>query len=284
MQLLWPESSLTAIAVEGLSPGDQRSAASETVEIADITLYYGHPPTFEYASRTSIVQFKYSVADENTDFRASHAKETITKFAKAYCDFKDKYGPEAVHDKLDFGLITNRPIYKPLLQAIEGLAKGLPRTGEVERQALQFKTASGLDGEALAAFAGKCKVVGLSGSLPATKHELVGLIADWSATSDSLATARLGQLRQMVRDKAGHAGTDQNLIMRTDILATLEIADAEDLLPCRPAIADVGEVVEREQLADAIAIVPDLSIPLLIHAAGGVGKTVFMDIPLFAPI
>ncbi len=277
LQLLWPESNLTAIAVEGLSPPDQLSASAATVDIADITLYYGYPPIFECASSTSIVQFKYSVADENTDFRASHAKQTITKFAKTYREYKDKYGSKAVRDKLGFELTTNRPIYKPLLEAIEALAMGLPRTGEVERQSLQFKMASGLDGEALTAFAAKCNLVGVSGSLPAIKHELVGLIVDWSATSDSLATARLGQLRQMVRDKAGHAGTDQNLIMRTDILAALDIADAEDLLPCRPATADVGEVVEREQLADAIAIIPDLSIPLLIHAAGGVGKTVFMD-------
>jgi hypothetical protein len=35
--------------------------------------------------------------------------------------------------------------------------------------------------------------------------------------------------------------------------------------------------VEREQLADAIALIPTLSVPLLVHAAGGVGKTVFMD-------
>src|SRR5205823_8222223 len=122
---------------------------------------------------------------------------------------------QAVRDKLDFGLITNRPIYGPLLQAIESLAKGLARTGEVDRQALQFAMASGLDGEALAGFAAKCRLVGLSGSLSATKHELAGLIVDWSATTDSLAAARLGQLRQMVRNKAGHAGTGQNLIMRT---------------------------------------------------------------------
>jgi hypothetical protein len=81
----------------------------------------------------------------------------------------------------------------------------------------------------------------------------------------------------MVRDKAGHAGTDRNLIMRTDVLAALGIDDAQDLLPCPAAIVDVGVVVEREQLADAINIVQRLSIPLMIHSAGGGGKTVFMN-------
>ncbi len=277
MQLLWPDSKLVAIAVEGLSPSDQGSASPETVDIADITLYYGRRPTFEHASRTTIAQFKYSVADKSTGFRASHAKQTITKFAMTYCDYKNKYGAQEVQEKLDFELITNRPIYKPLLQAIDALAKGLSPAGEIERQARQFKTASGLDGKPLAAFAAKCNVVGLSGSLPATKHELAHLMVDWSATTDPMAAARLGQLRQMVRDKAGHAGTNQNLITRTDILAVLDIGDPEDLLPCKPAIADVGNIVEREQLAEAIALLPGLSAPLLIHGAGGIGKTVFMD-------
>jgi NACHT domain len=277
LQLLWPGCKLVAIAVEGLSPRDQTRASAATVEIADIALYYGHIPAFERASRTSIVQFKYSVADENTHFRASGAKQTIAKFAKTYREYRDKYGPEAVQEKLDFELITNRPIYNPLLEAIDALAKGLRRTGEVERQSLQFKVASGLEGEALEAFAAKCNFVGGSSSLPATKRDLARLLVDWSATSDSLATARLGQLRQIVREKAGQAGACRNLIKRTDVLAALGIAEAADLLPCPASTSDVGKVVEREQLGDAMAIVAELSRPLLIHGAGGVGKTVFIE-------
>ena len=64
MQLLWPDSDLTAIAVEGLSPADQAHASAHTIQIADITLYYGLGYTFKIASRTSIVQFKYSVSNQ----------------------------------------------------------------------------------------------------------------------------------------------------------------------------------------------------------------------------
>ena len=277
LQLLWPESELTAIAVEGLSPVDQSSVSAVTVQIADVTLYFGGNPTFERCSHTSIVQFKYSIANESTDFRATDASQTITKFAKVYLEYGRRYGAQAVEGKLTFELITNQPVYEPLLQAVNALAKELPRAGETEKQLSQFRRASGLDGGALAAFAAKCKFLGLSGSLPATKFELRNLMVDWSATSDSLATARLGELRQMVRDKAGHAGTDRNLIMRTDVLAALGIDDADDLLPCPAAIVNVGAIVARAQLAAAINIVRTLSVPLLIHSAGGGGKTVFMN-------
>ena len=277
MQLLQPNSDLVAIAVEGLSPIDEANVSAETVQIADITLYYGGQPTFEKALKTVIAQFKYSISSKDKDFRASQAKKTIRKFANTYSDYKKKYSAKVVRDRLDFHLITNQPIYEPLLQAIEAIASGSPITGEVQEQAKQFKAAAGLDGKPLAAFAAKCKLIGRSGSLPSAKIELASLLVDWSATNAPMAKARLGELRNLVRDKAAYAGTHQNLITRTDILAALQIGDPADLLPCEPALVDVGKVLEREQLADAIALIPNLSAPLLVHAAGGVGKTVFMD-------
>ena len=277
LQLLSPDSDLSAIAVEGLSPADQLGASSSTVEIADITLYFGGPPTFQTACKTTIAQFKYSIANQQKDFRASHAKKTIQKFANAYREYTARYGTSAVRDRLDFQIVTNQPIYAPFLEAIDALARSQPLTRSAKAQAEQFKTAANLTGKALVVFAGKLKIIGRSSSLSATKHEMASLLVDWSATNDALAKARLGQLKQLVRDKAGHAGAGENLITRTDILATLDVADPADLLPCENRLVDVGEVVRREQLKHAIALISTVRKPLLVHSAGGVGKTVFMD-------
>ncbi|RJP17957.1 MAG: transcriptional regulator [Candidatus Abyssobacteria bacterium SURF_5] len=277
LQLLWADSKLVGIAVEGLSPTDQARASAKTVQIADITLYFGGHPAFKQADRLTIAQFKYSIANEDEYFRASRAKETIEKFGNAYRDLKTRYGAEAVQKKLDFQLITNQPIYEPLLQAVEAIAKGLPRTGEVEKQARQFEKASGLQGKPLVSFAAKCNFIGRSKNLAATKYELACLLVDWSATKDALARARLAGLKELVRNKAGHAGSGRNVIRRTDILAALEVSDPDDLLPCKPALTDVGPVVERHQLSDAVSQIESLQKPLLIHSAGGVGKTVFME-------
>jgi NACHT domain-containing protein len=275
-QLLWPDCNLTAIAVEGPSPVDQAGASAATVEVADLTFYFGGNPNFEDAARTTFAQFKYSIAEQNKDFRASHAKKTVSKFAATYRAFKRKYGAEAVEQRLDFQLVTNQPIADALLEAIKATAAGSSCRRGVKEQAKQFKTASGLSGKPLAAFARKIKIIGRSGSLPQTKDELASLLVDWSATNDSIAAARLGKLRELVRDKAGYAGTNQNLIRRTDVLAALQIGDPEDLLPCEAALVDVGKVLERTQCGEAISRITDTSVPLLVHATGGVGKTVFM--------
>lgn len=276
-QLLWPDTDLKAIAVEGPSPADQAGASSATVEVADLAFYFGGRPNFEDSVRTTFAQFKYSIAHQNKDFRASQAKKTVEKFGETYRSFKRKYGAQAVEEKLDFQLITNQPISDSLLQAIEAIAVGSCVRGDVLAQGKQFRAASGLSGKSLAEFARKLKIIGRSGGLPQTKDGLASLLVDWSATSDPIAAARLGQLRELVRDKAGYAGTDRNLIRRTDVLAALQIGDPRELLPCEAALVDVGEVLEREQLQEAISRICSTTMPLLVHATGGVGKTVFMD-------
>ena len=275
-QLLLPQSDLTAIAVEGLSPTDQADASDQTVQIADLTLYFGGD-SFEHASRTTIAQFKYSIANEDEDFRATNTKKTVQKFSNAYGEFKSQYGAKAVEEKLGFQLVTNQPISKSLMQAVNALAHNAPRNGDIERQVNQFETASGLAGKPLAAFAQKFKLIGRTGSLPESKNELASLLVDWSGTNDPIAFARLGGLRDLVRNKAGYAGTNNNLITGFDILDVLQISDRNDLLPCDSILADVGRVLEREQLTKALSQIENTTSPLLIHSAGGVGKTVFMD-------
>ncbi|MBW2643977.1 MAG: transcriptional regulator, partial [Deltaproteobacteria bacterium] len=232
LQLLLPTDNLVGIAVEGLHPADQAAATSETVEIADIVLYYGKRSTFKGADNVKIVQFKYSVSSRDDDFRASHAKKTIVKFAAAYIDHKKRYGAKEVRDKLEFELITNRPIYPAFEQAIASISDGKPLSSEVKKQAKQFKAACGLDGKPLVEFAGKCLITGLAGSLSDTKRDLSRTLVDWSATSNAVARARLGAMRQMVRDKAGYAGTNRNVIRHTDVLAALDVPDVDELLPC----------------------------------------------------
>lgn len=276
MQLLLPRDELVAIAVEGLSEGDETHVSQEAVDVADLTLYYGRDASFEEADRVEILQSKYSPKQASKEFRASDAKKTVTKFAQSYRDHLDSYGQDATSKKLFFELITNRPIFSGLLTAVEGLASGSQLRGEAIKQANQFKVASGLTGDALKEFASKFLLRGLSGSLKDTKGDLRKILVDWSATYDAMARARLGDVRNMVRKKAGYDEEHLKVIRQVDVLSALELSGIDDLLPCPASLVDVGEVVTREQLPDAIACMPTLTKPLLVHAEGGVGKTVFL--------
>ncbi len=277
MQLLLPSDGLIGIAVEGLSEKDESRASQEAADVADLTLYYGKDAYFEVADRVEILQLKYSPKQSQKEFRASDAKKTVKKFAQSYRDNLANYGQAATTQKLFFELITNRPIFAGLLTAVEGVATGSRLSGEALKQAKQFKTAAGLTGDGLKEFASKVLLIGMSGSLKDTKGDLRKILSDWSATSDATARARLGDVRNMVRKKAGYEEEHLKVIRQVDVLSALELSDIDNLLPCPASLADVGEVVPREQLPDAIGIVPSLTRPLLVHAEGGVGKTVFLE-------
>lgn len=277
LRLVMPTDDFVGIAVEGLAPADQAEASAETVEIADLALYYGKSPTFDGAHSVVIVQMKYSISSQSNPFRASDAKKTIQKFATAFRDHISKHGAEDVKKKLNFELITNRPIYPEFGEAIVGIALGASLSGEAEKQATQFTSACGLKNEDLSEFAQKIRIIGLVGSLRQNKQHLSHVLADWSVAPDAMARARLGNMRQLLREKAGSVGEASNVITRTDVLDALELQSPDDLFPCPASFPEVGKVVEREQLSTVVCRIPNLDKPLLIHADGGVGKTVFLQ-------
>src|SRR5258706_2941320 len=276
MQLLMPQDSFIGIAVEGLSPYDQKEVSKEAVEIADVVLYFGHAATFKRAEKVKITQLKYSIADQANEFRCSDAGKTIKKFAITYLDNVKNHGLQKVQEKLAFDILTNRPIYPPLLEAINGISEKKKLIGEAKAQAEQFARAAKLKDKQLLDFASRFSITGLAGSLSHIKQDTSKLMVDWSATTDPVARARLGALRQMIRDKAGSAGTNNNVVGKVDVFAALEISDIEELLPSPESLSKTGPILPREQLQNAIDIIPKLDKPMVIHADGAVGQTLFL--------
>lgn len=276
LQLLWPASAITAIAIEGLSPLDQQFASAAAGEVADLTIYRGST-SFKHALSATVCQFKYSISYAEKPYRASDAKDTILKFAKLYQDYKKKYGDAEVDKKLDFEIITNRPISDIFIQSLTALVEKGPVNVIVGREIQVLSRATKLKAATLRKFASKLRLFGGSGTLGETKGALAGQLVDWSASRDALAKVRLGDVRELIRTKAGTSGQGRNLVRRTDVLGALGIADTDELLPCASALPSVGPVLERPQQGQALAMIEQGKKPLLIHAAGGVGKTVLMS-------
>jgi hypothetical protein len=275
--LLLSRNTLHAIAVEGLAAEDEEGVSDATVEIADATFYYGSGASFEACSRMEMAQFKYSVAARDKSLRIADARKTLAKFAAAEADFTNKHGALAVSAKLTYSLNTNRPISAGMLEALHAASKSEAPTSESGKTQLdQLGAAVPFTGDQLSSFASRVVLVGRMESLRDLERANARTIADWSASDDVLARARLGDLRQVVRDKAGSAGQHNNLIKQVDVLAALGLAQETDLLPTPQAFPEVGEVVKRAQLANFIQDIE--SAPRwIVHASGGIGKTVFVQ-------
>lgn len=274
--LLLPGAELVGIAVEGFANDDQHGVSKEGNEIADAVLYYGGRPNLKHAKRVVVVQVKYSKAAEHKPFRAADAKKTISKFVRTYRACKTALGTDKARAKLQFELVTNRPIEPTLLEAIKGLAAQSPLKGGAKNQAKQVAEACKLAGKDLAAFAARLDVIGLTGDLRENKQELALTLVDWSDARDHMARHRLADIREMARDKAGLIKQHRNVIVRTDVLAALGLSDDKDLLPVPASFPPIGNVVDRVQLDDTAQRIQRLTRPLVVHAEGGFGKTVFM--------
>ena len=277
LQLLLPGGELRAIAVEGLSEEDEEGASAATIEIADATFYLGDGASFETCSKMELTQFKYSLASEERPFRLSDARKTLEKFATADQDFVDRHGEVSTIAKLVFRLITNRPIATDLIEAIRAAASGtVPSSNGGKEQHDQLCATVPFRSDRLKAFALRLDIHGRGGSVSAIELDYTRTIADWSASDDVMAGARLGDIERLVRKKAESPGRYNKLITRVDVLAALRIAEERELLPTPDAFPDVGQVVERSQLDDFVARL-STSGQWAILAEGGMGKTVFVQ-------
>lgn len=275
-QMLLPNNKLKAIAVEGLSPRDQLGASRETMEIADLVYYFGCGAGFDFESAEQVVitQFKYFVSCKGRDYRVHHAKKTIKKFAEAYKDHIRRYGAGSVKDKLSFEIVTNRPICGLFRKVVFPSPK--EKAGRVQGQINLIKRYTDFSGDQLIEFIHKIEVIGRAGDISTIRRNLGERLIDWSAAADAMASARLGKLLELVRRKAGQAGAADNIIAQTDVLDALGIGDISDLLPCEPSLPEFGNPFEREQFSRALAEIEQSQRPVLVHGAGGVGKTVFL--------
>jgi hypothetical protein len=275
--LLLSRDGLCGIAVEGLSQDIEEDAPKEAIEIADGTFYYGERPTFAKASRIEVTQFKYSVARNTIPMRFSDAKKTLEKFSIAEAGFVATHGAAQTRAKFRYALVTNRPVSTDLAEALTAArADSAPATEGAKEQYKQLFSAIALKGEALTEFLSRFDIVCGSNNLASVEKGTERIIADWSASTDMMARARIGDLRKVVRDKAGAEGQRNKLITKVDVLAALGLAHEDDLLPTPDAFPEIGEVVERAQLANFLKDLGS-SGRWLIHAEGGIGKTVFVQ-------
>jgi hypothetical protein len=274
--LLHPSSTLRAIAIEGFSVEDESSLSEAAVEIADLVRYRG-AANINSASSIEVLQFKHSIASEAVAMRAFDIKKTLQKFAKTDADFIRQVGTDRVEAVVRYEIVTNRPFSPALIAAVEGLRQGQNLEGDAAGQAEYIKKAlSGLD-DRLSTFLNRIALNGTQGTLTEARAKLRRTMADWSTPNDPQTRLRLANLCDLVREKAGGQGKNNNLIDRVAVLACLEVSDERDLFPTPAALPKVAHVIERPVIDELITKIKKGGDPWLVDAPGGMGKTVLMQ-------
>jgi hypothetical protein len=170
------------------------------------------------------------------------------------------------------------PIHPNLSDALTTLRESRQADGDVGHQAGQLLAAvSGIGAIHVPGFLARLELPGAQGSLSQANLSVRRLLADWSEAGDPESKVRLLRLRSLVRETVSVAGEGNKLINRVSVLAELGIDHESVLYPTPDAFPPVAHVVARPFVDTVVAAVTDNVTPLLVHAAGGMGKTVLLE-------
>lgn len=276
LELLPPSTDLTSISLEGFDERDEQSLGTGAIEIADLVRYHGATDVAR-AHRVTVVQFKYSIASADTTVRAADLASTLAKFATTDAELRATHGDDHVLAVVRYEFATNRPIHENLGKAIAAVFAGTQEAGDVARQADQIAEALKDYPHPIADLLRRLELIGSKGSLTDAERAISATLAAWSEPGDPDAEKRLLKLRNLIRIKAGPGSETDKRVDRVAVLAELEVEHEDRLYPTPDAFPEVEVVIQRDALGDIATLAREVGLPLVVHAAGGMGKTVLMQ-------
>ncbi|MGW3993208.1 hypothetical protein ACWEF6_06940 [Amycolatopsis sp. NPDC004772] len=265
LKLLRRDSSLVAIAVEGVSAMDTDDPDGE--QVVDLAEYYGSEDLAE-AVRVVYRQLKHSTHRSDKEWGVSGLSGTVEGFAKKFRKIRDELPGTEQHTFYEF--VTNRPVRDSVVRAIESLASNSANlTTSRDVRHLRTYAAFGDDRTGERDFFTNFRVDPTAPSLDLLesqlRHAVTGHLPGTSDVHHVL-------LKEMIARRATSRETD-NTVRRATVLMALA-TDETELLPAPNLIRAPDALVPTDQVPlIAETIVAAADEPVIVHAAGGVGKS-----------
>ncbi|WP_038085120.1 AVAST type 3 anti-phage nuclease/ATPase Avs3a [Thioalkalivibrio sp. ALM2T] len=271
LSLLDSQSGLVAVSIEGASPtessSDGRLEAGE--ELIDVGEYYGSED-ISLADRVEYFQVKHSTYRQSEAWTPSGVENTLRGFSVRYRELVTKFEKAEILRKIRFRFFTNRPISVRLCEAVDDAANArAPRHVSITEKLKEFTS---LDGQELSEF---CSLLRLEGNEDGYWEQRNILFQSVSGYLSDLDLDAPVQLKELITRKALSESTKDPTITRLDVLRSLKV-DEDDLFPAPCLLQSEPDAVAREQEQEFASAITDGSHhPIIVHAAGGVGKSVF---------
>ncbi|SFB81178.1 hypothetical protein SAMN04487891_102474 [Flagellimonas taeanensis] len=258
LRLIYPNSCLTGIYIEGSS--EPEKAGEYVIDVSEYSTLEADRKKIDY------YQLKHTTVQGDEPFTISDLKDTFTGFAKRYLQHKKENKSDI--SAISFTIITNRKFadsFKANLSAIVEMEK----VGSVFKKAIEDYTK--LSNDDLVSF---CRIINLEdgeGNYNIQKDELRIELAQLIA--GSVENAQIDNLVALVQEKV--LPDADGRINREDVLKRFGITSEKELYPAPAKWDEFVNIIERRQHAILKDRIASLSHPAIVHAAGGVGKSVF---------
>lgn len=267
LALLPGSGDLVAVSIEGASTLEGTASVEDGDELIDVGLYYGSEK-LEDARLVHYVQLKHSTRHAQEAWTASGLAKMLKGFTKRYANLLEKFPAALLKQKIQFSFTTNRPIGQKIHETLEDLANArAPRHPTIQTTLLGYTELSGSE---VADFFQIFSAEGGEPSLWMQRNLLAQDISIYLAEADYDTPV---QLKELVARKATSEFADDPAIRRHDVLRALKTTET-DLLPAPCLILEPSEVLARHQEAEIREALLEANYPIVLHADGGVGKSV----------
>ncbi|MGM0881391.1 MAG: ATP-binding protein [Bacillota bacterium] len=259
LRLISPKSRIRHIVIEGSR--ESKLAGEYVIDVAEYfdSLSEGFQDVAYY-------QLKHTTVHKNNPFNLSGLKETFEGFSARYKELiSEKKTPI---DKITFTIVTNRPINQNLKDNVEKLSSGEQINSQYSNTLSKYTQ---LFDEDLRKFCATLRFADGEGDYNSQKHQLHLEISQLIA--GSIENPEIESITGLIRDKA--LPDSNGVIIREEILEKFKVTSERDLFPALPEFEELEKVLRREQHDLLLKTILDATDPLIIHASGGVGKTVF---------
>ncbi|WP_406136029.1 hypothetical protein [Streptomyces sp. NBC_01089] len=266
LKLLLPGADLTAIAIEGVSHDDTEGRDGE--DVIDIAEYYGATGLRE-ANRVVYRQLKHSTTRATEEWTVSGLAGTVSGFAEKFRRIRLE-SPE-LEQKVTFEFLSNRPVRDAVLRAIGILAAG-GEHGAYAHEVRFLRQYAGFSGDAdgEATFFNQLQVDPMAPGL----LRLEGLFRlDLAGFLPGAPDVQPLLLKEMIARRATSLEMN-HVVDRSTVLTALGVPP-ERVLPAPNLIGRPGRVIVTPQTREIVDDIVRLAKrPVIVHAAGGVGKSV----------
>jgi hypothetical protein len=285
LRMLDPASGLVAVAVEGVSERERpRNRGVEAgLLVIDTAEYYGSEDLNE-AQEVVYLQLKYSTTSPEAAWSVVGLRDTLRGFADRYTALCAELGLATVRDKIRFRFVSNRPISSSIERAMASAIKGTPlqsldkRTKAARVALIQ---ATGLRPSDFRRFASQVDLWGNEESRATQARTLDLEAARYTVFLNSDASKRM---KDLIREKAlSHSALDNTIDLST-LLQQFGLGSVRELLPAAPKFEPITNCIPRQQEHDITRRILGARWPVVIRAAGGVGKSVLAQrLPIHLP-
>ncbi len=258
LRLIHPNSTLQKIVIEGSA--EVGKAGEYVIDATEYTELKNNEKKIDY------YQLKHTTVLKNQPFILSDLKDTIIGFAKRFVQHKENNAFDV--SNISFSVITNRKIDESFKQELGAIVRK-----DIVNKRFK-KTIEGytkLNGDNLVQFCNLLRLEDVEGDYDDQRHELSIELAQLMA--GHIDNIQINNLVALVQDKVLPSSDGQ--INRDDVLKRFGITSERQLYPAPAVWDDLENIIEREQHNILKESISNSFFPVIVHAAGGVGKSVF---------